>query len=63
MMYSCGTFTLNLAAGLPASSTITAADLSTGKIRWTNNNLPFSIGSSVAPCVSIRGNGYSSDIQ
>lgn len=62
-MYSCGTFTLNLAAGLPASSTITAADLNTGKIKWTNNNLYFSIGGSVAACISVKGKGYSSEIQ
>jgi hypothetical protein len=63
-LYSCGTYTLNLAAGLPASSTINAADLNTGKVRWTtNNNLPFAIGGSVAACVSVSGTGYASDIQ
>ena len=63
-LYSCGTYTLNLAAGQPAASNISAADLTTGKIKWTNNNnLPFAIGGSVAACVSVRGTGYAIDIQ
>lgn len=62
-LYSCGSYTLNLAAGQPAASTISAADLVTGKLKWTKNDLRLAVGGPVAACVSVRGKGYAMDIQ
>ena len=62
-LYSYGTFTLNLAAGAPASSSIVAADLYTGKPKWTNGNLYVADGGSIAVCVLAAGKGYSVYIQ
>lgn len=61
--YSYGTFTLNLAAGQPANSIIVAADLYTGKQKWTNSNLYVANGGSVAVCLLAAGKGYSVYIQ
>ncbi|WP_316776535.1 PQQ-binding-like beta-propeller repeat protein [Pedobacter antarcticus] len=58
-LYSYGTFTLNLAAGIPASSSIVAADLYTGRQKWTKNNLYVPNGGSVAVCLLAGGRGYS----
>jgi hypothetical protein len=62
-MFSCGTYTLSLAAGIPASSSIVAADLRTGKIKWTDNNLYFADGGLISACVFAGGKGYSVNIQ
>ncbi len=61
--YSCGSFTLNLGAGFPASSTIVAADLYSGKVKWTNNNLRLQVGGSITACLLVAGKGYSNYIQ
>jgi hypothetical protein len=62
-LYSYGTFTLNLAGGIPASCSIVAADLYTGKQKWTNGNLYVTEGGAVAVCLLAAGKGYSVYIQ
>ena len=63
MQYSNGTFYLNFGSPMPMYTSIVAANLKTGAIKWRNDKIYISVNSTNAICLYTGGKGYSAYTQ